>query len=67
MLPLGATICSLSLLQLYDWDVMGKEKVATGQSQPIKELPTGEPQDLWVPLELETAEVPGHFRVNLHL
>jgi hypothetical protein len=48
-------------MQLYDWDVMGKEKVATGESQPIKQLPSGQPQDLWVPLKLETAEVISHL------
>jgi hypothetical protein len=36
---------------------MGKEKIGTGQSQPIEELPAGEPQDLWIPMELETAHV----------
>ena len=44
-------------MQLYDWDVMGKEKIGTGQSQPIEELPAGEPQELWIPIELETAHV----------
>ena len=54
-------------MQLYDWDVMGKEKIGTGQSQPIEELPAGEPQELWIPIELETAHVnlpPGHSLHN---
>jgi hypothetical protein len=46
-------------IELYDWDVMGKEKIGTGQSQPIEELPAGEPQELWIPIELETAHNKG--------
>jgi hypothetical protein len=41
-------------VELFDWDVMGKEKVGIGETPPIKELPPGQAKDVWVELELET-------------
>ena len=53
-------------MQLWDWDVLGKEKVGEGQMGPINEMPAGRAQDLWVDMELEAHKVGEAPRVHVY-
>ncbi len=53
----GIEAAIVTATQLWDWDMLGKEKVGEGQTPPVKELSPGESKDVWVELELEAETV----------